>query len=143
MAARIDETGNPVTAFVARDRAHHRRPWRRNARCVGTAATSRADGLLVAAGRGDVEAFGEFYDETAPSVFELVQAALGGRVEDSAAVTEAVYVHTWRISSRFDPSDGSWCALLLRTIRRELIRHRDGRPTSASAPGTHFLTVSP
>jgi Sigma-70 region 2 len=83
------------------------------------------DGLLLAAGRGDLRALAAFYDQTAPVVFGMLRGVLG-ETEQAERATERVYLHLWRTAPRFDPGDGSAFSLLLRTARRELIGHVHG-----------------
>lgn len=77
------------------------------------------DGLLSAAGQGDVGALGALYDETAPVVFGLLRGMLGSATRAERA-TERVYLGLWRSSPRFDPDSTSALSLLLARARREL-----------------------
>ncbi|MHA6622449.1 GAF domain-containing protein [Pseudonocardia sp. DLS-67] len=80
------------------------------------------DGLLLAAGRGDLRALAAFYDQTVPVVFGLLSGVLGEAAWAERA-TERVYLQLWRTAPQFDPTEGSAFSLLLRTARRELIGH--------------------
>lgn len=83
------------------------------------------DDLLVAAGRGDLDAYAAFYDQTAPVIFGLLRGGLG-ECDGAERATERVYLRLWRTAARFDPTGRSAYALLLCTARRELIgRLRD------------------
>lgn len=77
------------------------------------------DPLLVAAGRGDLDAFAVFYDRTAGTVFGQLRRALGVRAE---LATKQVYVQMWRAAPAFDPTGTSAYAVLLATTRRVLAR---------------------
>lgn len=81
---------------------------------------SDGDALLVAAGRGDVDALGAFYDATAPVVFGLLRRVVGD-VEEAARATSRVYLDLWRAAPRFEPDDRSAYALLLHLARREVV----------------------
>ena len=79
-----------------------------------------ADDLLVAAGRGDQDAFAAFYDLTASQVFGLLRGVLGdtSRAENT---TTGVYVQMWASAACFDPATGpSAHAVLMLTARRAL-----------------------
>lgn len=78
-----------------------------------------ADDLLIAAGRGDRDAFAVFYDRTAAAVFGLLRSVL---LDDAAteSATRRVYLHLWRNAARFDPAGRSAYSLLLAIARREL-----------------------
>ncbi|GAA3227797.1 hypothetical protein GCM10017691_18440 [Pseudonocardia petroleophila] len=70
------------------------------------------DELLVAAGRGDRDAFAAFYDRTSPAVFGLLRSVLPRSAEAERAA-EAVYLQVWRTAADFDPLGGSaWSAVL-------------------------------
>lgn len=78
------------------------------------------DALLVAAGRGDLDAFGAFYDRTAPVVFGMLRAVLGHTAR-VARLTADVYLQLWRTAPGFDPTVRSARATLLVTAHRALI----------------------
>lgn len=80
---------------------------------------SDTDALLLAAGRGEVDALGAFYDSTAPTVFGLLQRAIGDP-EQAARVTARVYLRVWSAAPRFDPDDRSAEALVLHVARCEI-----------------------
>ncbi|MET0189602.1 MAG: hypothetical protein ABW212_11425 [Pseudonocardia sediminis] len=74
----------------------------------------------MAAGGGDVDAFGAFYDATAPMVLGVVERVLGRpRTE---RVVEEIYLVLWRDAPAFDPGVRSADAALLATVRRVLVR---------------------
>lgn len=87
----------------------------------------RVGALLGAAGEGDLDAFGAFYDRTAPVVFGLLRAALVG---DSPAeqATERVYLSALRGAPLFEPAHDSAFALLLRAVAAELARRGGADP---------------
>ncbi len=69
---------------------------------------------LVAAGRGDEEAFGRFYDEVASLIHGVVLRVLRDP-SMSEEVTQEVFVEIWRLAPRFEPSKGSartWASTL-------------------------------
>lgn len=72
------------------------------------------DRLLLAAGRGDRQAFAAVYDAVAGQVFGLVRRV----VRDDAIseeVTQDVFLELWRLAPRYDASKGSvrtWVATL-------------------------------
>ncbi len=77
------------------------------------------DDLLLAAGRGDLDAFVAFYDSTASVVMGLLDGVLGRR--EAERLTEEVYLALWRGAPGFDPLVRSADATLLRTARRALV----------------------
>ncbi len=85
----------------------------------GPRARDVVDNLLSASGRGDLTAFGAFYDQTAASVFGLLRHVLTGS-DDAERATERVYLRSWRAAPAFDPADGSALSSLMFDTRREL-----------------------
>ena len=83
------------------------------------------DRLLLAAGRGDVLAFADFYDLTAPLIFTLLRRRLGKSGEAEQA-THQVYLELWRRAPRFDPAAVSAFSMLLLLAHRELLGHTAG-----------------
>jgi DNA-directed RNA polymerase specialized sigma24 family protein len=79
-----------------------------------------ADELLSAAGQGDADALGAFYDRTVVVVFGLLRDVLGEPARAEQA-TLRVYLQLWRTAPRFDPKHGSAYSLLACTAGRELI----------------------
>ncbi len=92
------------------------------------------DGLLSAAGHGDLKALAAFLDQTAPAVFGLLRGVLGEHAAAEEA-TERVYLHLWHVAPRFDPHRGCAWSLLLRTARRELIDHTCTLIAATPGPG--------
>lgn len=89
------------------------------------------DELLVAAGRGDLDAFAAFYDSTASVVTGLLDEVLGRR--EAERLTEEVYLALWRDAPGFDPLVRSAEATLRRTARRALVGPVRRLLTSADA----------
>lgn len=84
-------------------------------------ATPRANALLLAAGRGDSDAFATLFDRTAPVVLGLLYRALPSRAA-AAKLIENAYVHLWRTAPRFQPEHLSAHGRLLRIVCAELVR---------------------
>lgn len=78
------------------------------------------DAFLVAAGRGDTDAFAAFYDSTAPRIVGLFHAVVG-RLEPAESLTAEVYLTVWRDAPTFDPHVRSADATLMRAARRALV----------------------
>ena len=55
--------------------------------------------LLTAAGRGDTEAFGAFYDLTVPLIYPWCHRVLGDPVRAGNAA-ERIYLEVWRAAPR-------------------------------------------
>ena len=79
----------------------------------------QTDALLVAAGRGDLNAFAVFYDRTVPVVFEMLRGALGHSAR-AARATEDVYAQVWRAAPAFDATGRSAWSTLMFEARRAL-----------------------
>lgn len=77
------------------------------------------DDLLAAAGRGDRDAFGAFYDQTVPLIYPLLHCGLGD-TRRACEATERVYSGMWRVAPRFRPRDECAYGLLLAATRREI-----------------------
>ena len=72
------------------------------------------DELLVAVGRGDIDAFARLYDAMAPRVYGTVLRILRDP-HQSEEVVQEVLVQVWEAASRFDPKRGSaraWVVML-------------------------------
>lgn len=73
-----------------------------------------ASAALAAAGRGDQQAFGHFYDATSSMVYGLVLRVLRDP-SHAEEVTQEVFVEAWRLAARYDPDRGaasSWIATI-------------------------------
>lgn len=79
-----------------------------------------SDALLAAAGHGDLDAFADLYDATAPRILGAVQAVLGRSVR-AERVVEEVYFVLWRGAPAFDPAVRSADATLSEILRRVLV----------------------
>jgi RNA polymerase sigma-70 factor, ECF subfamily len=94
---------------------------------VSSSASPSSDALLLAAGKGDQDAFAHLYDRLVGPVQVLVR----GFVQDTSAVdtvTAAVMLEAWRTAPSFDPSQASasrWVLALART--RSIERVTAGR----------------
>ncbi len=78
------------------------------------------DRLLLAAGRGDRQAFAAVYDAVAGQVFGLVRRV----VRDDAIseeVTQDVFLEVWRTAPRFDPDRGRATTWVLTMAHRRAI----------------------
>lgn len=77
--------------------------------------------LLTATGRGDLGAFGRFYDQTASTVFGLLRAGTNGTNAGATdQATKRVYLALWRAAPRFEAGRRSAYSTVLFTVRREL-----------------------
>lgn len=80
----------------------------------------RCETLLVRAGHGDVVAFAELYDDTAPAVFGLVRSIVPDPAQ-AERTTLAVYREVWREAGGYDPGQGGASSLLLAMARRHAL----------------------
>lgn len=62
--------------------------------------------LLLAAGRGDQQAFGDFYDTSCARVHGLVLQTIADQ-ELAEELTGRVFLQAWRTCPQFDPREGS------------------------------------
>jgi RNA polymerase sigma-70 factor, ECF subfamily len=82
--------------------------------------TTDLDASLQLVGRGDVDAFAGFYDQTRARVFGLVSRV----VRDpgySEEITQEVYLQVWRTAASYDPAQGSPLAWLLTLAHRRAV----------------------
>lgn len=80
----------------------------------------RLDALLERVATGDLHAFGDLYDELAPSVFSLASRAVLSR-ELAEEVTQDVFMWVWRSARSFDPHRGTAAALIHTVARRRAV----------------------
>jgi RNA polymerase sigma-70 factor (ECF subfamily) len=81
-----------------------------------TSSSARAEALLLAAGRGDRDAFRDLYLLTAPRMTSIA-LRLARRQDIAADALQDAYVKIWRAAARFDADRGSalgWMATILR-----------------------------
>jgi RNA polymerase sigma-70 factor (ECF subfamily) len=114
-----------------------------------------AEQLILAAARGETEAFGQLYDLFAPAVWQVVKRV----VRDprlSEDVTQEVFVQLWQNASKFDPERGSGRAFTLTLAHRRAVdavrkeqTYRDAteraarlEPAAAPAPDAARLALS-
>jgi RNA polymerase sigma-70 factor, ECF subfamily len=125
-------------------------PARRRLRAVRSdrpAQRVELDELLVAAGRGDRDAFERVYDALAGPVFGLARhiARDPARAEE---VTQDVFVSVWRLATRFDPAKGSartWVMTMTHRRTVDVVRSAQAaseREIRAHNHETPFDTVS-
>ena len=84
------------------------------------AVGGRLDALLERVATGDLGAFGELYDELAPSVFGIASRAVLSP-ELAEEVTQDVFVWVWRSARSFDRARGSAAALISTVARRRAV----------------------
>lgn len=114
-----------------------------------------AEQLILAAARGETEAFGRLYDMFAPAVWQVVKRV----VRDprlSEDVTQEVFVQLWQNASKFDPERGSGRAFTLtlahrravdavrkeQTYRDASVRSAQLEPTAGPSPDAAKLALS-
>jgi len=84
--------------------------------------------LVAAIAAGDRDAFGRFYDLTAPIAFGLIRRVLRDPAQ-AEEMAQEVLVEVWRTANRFDPQRGSGLSWVLtiahrRTVDRVVREHR-------------------
>lgn len=77
--------------------------------------------LLLAVGRGDTSAFSDLYDRTAAQILGMVTAAHPG-LATAADVCERIFLQVWRLAPRFDPTNETAAAFILRIAATALAR---------------------
>jgi RNA polymerase sigma-70 factor, ECF subfamily len=105
-----------------------------------TVGARHAEALLLAAARGETEAFAKLYDLFSPAVWRVVKRV----VRDSRLaedVTQEVFVQLWRNASKFDPARGSGRAFTLTLAHRRAVdavrkeqSHRDATERLRAEP---------
>jgi RNA polymerase sigma-70 factor, ECF subfamily len=98
--------------------------------------------LVAAIAAGDREAFGRFYDLTAPMAFGLIRRVL--RDPDAAAeVLQEVFWQVWQDAPRFDPKRGSaeaWLVMRAKTRAIDRLRSIRRRDRTFVAPVDESVT---
>lgn len=75
---------------------------------------------LADASRGDVDAFAELFDATAPRVYGLARRTLKTQAQ-AEEVAQDSYLEIWRTSSRFDPDRGNALTWMLTIVHRRAV----------------------
>jgi RNA polymerase sigma-70 factor, ECF subfamily len=125
-------------------------PARRRLRAVPSDRSGQRvelDELLVAAGRGDHQAYERVYDALAGPVFGLAKRIVRdpARAEE---ITQDVFVTVWRFATRFDPARGSaktWVMTLTHRRTVDVVRSAEAasqRELRAPMHETPFDTVA-
>jgi RNA polymerase sigma-70 factor (ECF subfamily) len=102
---------------------------------VGPGSESSAV-LIAAIAAGDRDAFGRFYDLTAPMAFGLIRRVLRDP-EAAAEVLQEVFWQVWQDASRYDPTRGSaeaWLVTRAKTRAIDRLRSMRRRDRSFVAP---------
>jgi RNA polymerase sigma-70 factor (ECF subfamily) len=98
--------------------------------------------LVAAIAAGDREAFGRFYDLTAPMAFGLIRRVL--RDPDAAAeVLQEVFWQVWQDAPRYDPKRGSaeaWLVMRAKTRAIDRLRSIRRRDRTFVAPVDESVT---
>jgi len=107
---------------------------------AGDRPPNQVDGLLRAAARGELPAFGQLYDQTATRVFGLARGILrnAGLAED---VTQEVFFEIWRRAQSFDHTKGSALSWMLALTRSRAI-DRVRRTETSRSHDRAFLRAS-
>ena len=85
-----------------------------------------ADRLLGLTARGDADAFGQLYDETAPRLFAVTTRVLGPGADAEEALQEA-FVKAWRHAGGWPGERGTALPWLLSVARHAAIDRRRAR----------------
>jgi RNA polymerase sigma-70 factor (ECF subfamily) len=83
-------------------------------------STNPIEGALLAAARGDTQAFATLYDECSPAVYGLIRRILRDRAQ-SDEVMQEVMLEVWRQAPRFDPQRGSAAAWIMTIAHRRAV----------------------
>jgi RNA polymerase sigma-70 factor, ECF subfamily len=91
---------------------------------------------------GDLVAFGDLYDDLAPTVFGTAIQIVRNR-ELAEEVTQDVFTWVWRSAASFQAARGTATALVLTVTRRraiDAVRHEESVRRRAALPQTEALT---
>lgn len=98
---------------------------------IGDGMVADLQTALARTAAGDRTAFGELYDELAPSIFGTVHRVLRD-YSQAEEVTQEVFVEIWRQAARFDPALANvrtWAVMIARRRAVDRVRseqaHRD------------------
>ncbi|MFD9734903.1 sigma factor-like helix-turn-helix DNA-binding protein [Umezawaea sp. NPDC059074] len=92
--------------------------------------------LLVAAGRGDVHAFGQFYDRVVGTIVECVHAVVGDPVR-AEKIAHEVLVEVWATAGSYSPDRGDAVSWTVRLAQRRATEQ------VASAPEVEYADTAP
>jgi len=84
--------------------------------------------------RGNQEALGQLYDETAPSLNGLLIRMLG-LPQDAEEVLMDVYMKAWKNAAAYSPERGSvqaWLMMMARSVAIDRMRRRGTQPNTTS-----------
>jgi RNA polymerase sigma-70 factor (ECF subfamily) len=93
--------------------------------------------LIAAIAAGDRDAFGRFYDLTAPMAFGLIRRVLRDP-EAAAEVLQEVFWQVWQDAPRYDPTRGTpeaWLVMRAKTRAIDRLRSIRRRDRTFVAPG--------
>jgi RNA polymerase sigma-70 factor, ECF subfamily len=97
------------------------------------------DRSLLAAGRGDEDAFARLYDSLAPAVYGLARRVVRDPARAEEIVQE-VFLSVWRFATRFDPERGSarsWVLTLTHRRAVDVVRRDAAASERERRVGTH------
>jgi RNA polymerase sigma-70 factor (ECF subfamily) len=104
---------------------------------------TRLTELMIRAGRGDEQAFGEIYDLVGGLVYGIVRKVVRDPAQ-SQEVAQEVFLEIWRLAPRHDPSKGSvksWVATIAH--RRAVDRVRSEQAARNREERQHRLDPPP
>lgn len=99
------------------------------------AASNVDPALLNRVVKGDVQAFGQLYDQSSTLLYTLALKILGNR-DDAADVLQEVYLEVWRKVARYDVGRGTpiaWLITLTRSRAIDRLRARHIREQRVAA----------
>ena len=99
--------------------------------------------LLSRVAKGDLDAFGQLYDQSSVLLFTLAHRILGNR-DEAAQLLQDVYLEVWRKVARYDVGRGTPVAWLVTLTRsRAIERVRSGASQGSQAAQGRIDTVRP
>ncbi|HJR75514.1 MAG TPA: sigma-70 family RNA polymerase sigma factor [Nitrospiraceae bacterium] len=99
--------------------------------------------LLSRVAKGDLDAFGQLYDQSSVLLFTLAHRILGNR-DEAAQLLQDVYLEVWRKVARYDVGRGTPVAWLVTLTRsRAIERVRSGASQGSQAAQGGIDTVRP
>lgn len=106
--------------------------------------TQSDSSILARIAAGDLESFGEFYDQYAPRVWGLLVRILG-KTSDAEDVLQEVFWQVWKRAAHYDPERATplaWLFMIARSRALDLLR-RKSLPSASTTDIDPSIELNP